>query len=148
MKLSKKNSFLLAFALLLFFVDVLFLGFFERHLIKSLLCLYAIVLSSKESASLLFSILFLLALYPFVVHGVFGLSLVYLIPLSIIFLHAKNLFQRTTLMPYIFLGSVLTANELVMKQYVLQVGFSHHFSLLTISVNLILLIFEKLLSQR
>jgi len=145
----KKNIFFSALIFACFLIDIFFLGFFESQIVATLLCFYTLLLTDQGNTRLLFLSLFLISFYPLILYGTFGLSLLYLLPLSIIVMEMKSLFRRAVWLPYFFLVAALLANQLIIKQYMLGLGFYSQFFLASICVNLvILLIFEKYFSQR
>lgn len=132
------------------FLDTTLLGYFQQHTISILLCFYAAtLLRNKNTGPLLFSLL-LLATQSHLLHGTFGLSLLYLLPLSILILETQNIFQKSTWLPHFFLISCLLANELIIRQYYLQMDALGGLWLTgLISANLVvLLIFMKFLPRR
>ncbi len=143
------NFQLYLFALLLLTIDTIFMGIFEQQMVYSLLCFYAVFLLKTDRSSTLVYMLLLLACQSVVVDGYFGLSLFYLLPLSIITLEAKNLFNTTAWLPYAFISTSILSHELFIKQYLLHIPAIPLFILSTICVNLIVAaVFEKYLSQR
>ena len=150
MKKQLFNSYkLYLFALSLLFVDTIFMGIFEQPILASLLCLYAITLLKTEKSGPLVYMLLLLACQSVIVDGYFGLSLVYLLPLSIATIEAKNFLSTTVWLPYAFISVSIAAHELFIRQYLMQMQLVPLFILATICVNLVVaVIFEKYLSQR
>ena len=145
----KKNAFFYTTALVLFFIDIFSLNLFGQQTVSLLLCFYAIALARDTTIGRLFFCLFLLSYPPLILHGKFGLSLLYLLPLSILTLEAKNLITKTALLPYFFLILALICQEVLIHGYVLQGAFSYQFMLIKICVSLfVLFILEKLVSQR
>jgi len=146
-KLSKKTTYLLP--PLLFVLDTFFLGLLGQPLAYSLLCFYTLILFRLKNAVPLIFTLFFLAIQSQLVDGYFGLSLVYLLPLSIANLEAKRIFNKTNALPYLFLILTLVVNDLIIETFALKLQPLPLFTTIKIAVNLsLLLIFDKIFSQR
>jgi len=131
---------------LLFSIDILLLGLLQQNLISTLLCFYAITLMRPTKFRLLATYLFFLSTISLIVYGIFGLSLLYLLPLSVATLEAKKLLSRRFWLPYALVGLSLLAQELLIGPFLLEIPFNTLFTGAKLCVNLVLvLIVKKLL---
>ena len=136
-------------SLLLLFIDICTLSFFEQYNISILLCFYAVILMGQTNIQRIIFVLVLLSCESLLLYGTFGLSLLYLLPLSILMLEAKNVLNKTIALPYIFWGASIIVQELLIKTYIPTTARFFPFTLLKICASIILLIiFNKILSQR
>jgi len=143
----EKNKSLLFYILppFLFFIDLILLGLFQQKIISLLFCFYGIiVIRSPRTKWLLTSLLFL-SIFSFILHGMFGLSLVYLLPLSIIAVEAKNLLNKTFWLPYAFVASGILLTDFLLWPLLLQTTANPLFTGAKLCVNLVvILIIEKI----
>ena len=144
---SMKNKNLFPYFLppLLFFIDILLLGVFQQQTVSLLFCFYAIWLTKPNQKNLLFLNLFFLSAVSLILYGTFGFSLIYLLPLTILTLWIKKLFNKTFWIPYAFLASSMLVADLLVKPWLLTTNPNTLFTGAKLCVNLIIiLIIEKI----
>jgi len=143
MRYKKILSFFIPF--LLFAADIFLLGLFQQPTVSLLLCFYSAWLFRPNTKQLIFVSLFLLSSISLILYGNFGLVLLYLLPLTLLFYQAQKLLNKTFWLPYVFLtASILTADFLV-KPLLLHTSPNILFTGAKLCVNLIIvLIIEKL----
>ena len=132
------------FALLLFFLDICFSTFFEKHIIFSLLCFYSLTIFKRHSLFQLSFLFILLSLATFFQQGHFDLQFFYLIPLTIIALKIKRTLYTTKTQSCLFLILALLLHALLTKQAYHFMPLLPSYTLATIFVNIIIVLIISL----
>ena len=94
-------------ALILFLLDILCFSLCEQQILFLLLCFYIATLYHEISVAHITTAIVLISLESFLYFGSFSLQLLYLIPATIIAVHAQRYFYISHLQPYLLLLSCL-----------------------------------------
>ncbi len=122
--------------LLFFALDILCASFFERWIVFALLCYYLIKLFHKTNIPKLSITLVALSLESFVHYGIFGIELLYLIPITLLAFVLKNIFNATGLQPYFLLLISLVAQKTLIEGYLLGQSSVMRCTLIILCVNI------------
>lgn len=126
--------------IILFLVDVLCFSFFEQRIFYLLLCLYCIELMRPHTSAVrIASALLLIAFDSFVQFGRFGITLLYLVPLSCIARKARTTLKATTALTYCFVALCLCAQFALLEPYVLGLTSTSSYICAKILINLLAL---------
>jgi len=124
--------------IVLFLVDLFCFSFFEQRIFYLVLSLYCIEsLRPKSSTPRLVSTLLLIALDSFLQFGRFGITLLYLIPLTFIARKANNALQTTNVVIYCFFIFCLLAQFIWLEPFVLGMKSSASYITAKIIINII-----------
>lgn len=126
--------------IVLFFIDICCLTFFEKPIIYTLLCIYAFAVFQSVGKRKLSTLVALLLLESFVFYGKFGLELLYLIPFTLMSRRARNTLYLLSIQPHIFLICCLLCQSLIIEQYLLHFDISFSYTILKIIANIIVMI--------
>ncbi len=126
--------------IVLFFIDICSLTFFEKPIIYTLLCLYAFAVFQSIGKRKLSTLVALLLLESFVFHGKFGLELLYLIPFAFMSMRARNMLYTLSIQPYILLICCLLCQTLIIEYYLLHFDISFSYTISKIIANIIVMI--------
>lgn len=122
---------------LLFLIDLGAFSIFEKPLIYSLLCFYILQLSrAMGPVRIIFSCL-LLSLSPLIHYGRFGISLVYLIPATLLGIKMKLTLYDAIWQYYLLLIACIVAQIGLVEWWILGLPISLSYTISTILVNLI-----------
>ena len=110
------------YMIVLFTFDIVLSALFEQQIICSLLCFYACSLFSSISTRHLSILIFLILSEQFLIFGNFGLPLLYLLPITIFVLKARQLFYIHTIAPYLILLACLCAQLLIIEPYMFHIS--------------------------
>lgn len=139
----KKISSLLFYiiSIALFFLDVCAFSFFEQQLVYTLLCFFVATLLGKTSWVQRGFLAGLLCLQSFIYYGIFGLPLLYLIPITILVFKAQKTLYKSQIYHYILLALCLIAQAIIVEYYVLKMPLVGPYTLTKILVNLVVMVF-------
>lgn len=131
-------------ALTLFLFDTILLHLLESPLISTLICFYAILLLRQKSPWPLIFTLLLISLQSLLLFNTFGLTLFFIVPLSIMALEIAKFLQKTGWIPYFFLLLSIISTDIISLW---PMGISHLNLLLgiKISVNMVILVIFDIL---
>jgi hypothetical protein len=134
------TSYFFTTLIILFLIDVLCFSFFEQRIFYLLLCLYCIELMRPHiSAVRIASALLLIAFDSFVQFGRFGITLLYLMPLSYSVRKARTTLQATNALVYFFVALCLCAQFALLEPYVLGLKSTGSYMCAKIIINLLAL---------
>jgi len=143
MRYKKAFSFLIP--LLLFAIDIFLLGLFQKPIISLLLCFYTTWLFRPGTRALRILALCCLAAQSLILYDSFSLVLLYLLPLTALFLQAQKLLNNTFWLPYAFLAASIVTADFLVKPLMLQTSLNPLFTGAKLCVNLVIvLILEKI----
>lgn len=143
MKSYKKHQFYLV-SIMLFFIDFICFAFFEKQVIHSLLCWYALTVFRHYNLKKLSIVALLLSLESYTQYDTFGLILIYLTPLTLLALWIKKILYPTIAQPYIFLTLSLCLQHLLVELYMLSLNTPHTWTFSKIIANIIVMIIVSL----
>lgn len=138
MWLFKRLFFSLITNFVLFFVDLLTIGFLGRQPFSFLLARYCIQATSSCPYTLIMP-LFFLSLLSFILHGYFGLNLALTLALALIGPIAQEHLQGTFLAPLLLLLIFVIGQNLLIESFILKIPFITHYTLIFLFANMILI---------
>jgi hypothetical protein len=124
---------------MLFIVDLGSFSIFERPLIYSLLCFYIFQLSQPLSFTRIAFSSLLLSLSPLIYYGRFGISLVYLIPATLLGIKMRHTLYDSLWHYYLLLALCIVAQIVVVERLILGLPISLSYTIYTLIVNIIIL---------
>jgi hypothetical protein len=124
---------------LLFLVDLGAFSIFEKPLIYSLLCFYILQLSRPMGlARIIFSYL-LLSLSSLIHYGRFGLSLVYLIPATLLGIKIRHTLYDSVWQYYLLLILCVIGQICLVEWWILGLPISVSYTISTVLANLLVI---------
>lgn len=127
---------------LLFIIDLGIFSIFEKPLIYSLLCFYMLQFSRPIGiARIIFSCL-LLSLNPLIHHGRFGVSLIYLIPATLLGIKMRHTLYNSIWQYYLLLALCLFAQIALVEWWILSLPIGLTYTISTILVNILVIWLE------
>lgn len=120
-------------------IDFFSMFYFGIPYLYSLLALFAVALSYRISLFRLSCLLILLALESFLLHGQWGVQLIYLIPIALISRKTWDIFTQATIHAIIMLSGCLIA-QIVIIDTLVGTNLISVFTLMKILINILLTI--------
>lgn len=141
MKTKQPISVLLFYAItiILFFVDLGSFSIFERPIIYSLLCFYLLQLARPISWCRITFVCLLFSLSSLLHYDRFGLSLVYLIPATLLGIKMAKVLYDSYWQYYLLLGACLLAQIIIVEHLILHLSISIPYTIFTLFVNLVII---------
>lgn len=133
--------------IILFFVDLGSFSLFERPLMYSLLCFYLLQLARPTGWCRITVISILFSLSSLLYYDRFGLTLVYLIPATLLGIKMRKILYDSYWQYYLLLAACLLAQIIIVEHLILHLSISIPYTISTLFVNLIIIgFFSYLLS--
>lgn len=134
-----KERYFYLIILLLFIVDIFSFSLLEKQIVYGLLCFYCISLYKETSIFQLFAICLLIALESSFHYNIFGLQLVYILPITLIGFQSQKTFYGFSIQPYILLICCLLIECLVIEPFGLKIPTISAYTPVKIIANIIVL---------
>lgn len=126
-------------ASVLFIVDLGAFSVFEKPIIYSLLCFYIIQLAKPMGLCRIAFACLLLSLSPLIHYGRFGISLVYLIPATLLGIKMRHTLYDGIWQYYMLLVGCILAQIYLVEWWVLGLPISLSYTISTVIVNLLVI---------
>ncbi len=124
---------------LLFFVDLASFSVFERPIIYSLLCFYLLQLARPISFCRITVVCILFSLDSLLHYDRFGLSLIYLIPATILGIKMRKVLYDSYWQYYALMAACLLVQIIVVEHLILHLSISIPYTISTLFVNLVII---------
>jgi hypothetical protein len=133
-------------AVMLFIADIFIYSFFEKQMIYLTLCFYFLTLcSAKEKFFKLLFLGILLSIQSSLYHGIFGIQLLYLIPLSLCAISTEKLLYSPRMHAYFFLFAALLIQSFYIEIFLLSIPLAPYYTNLKIIANMIMMLIMSLI---
>lgn len=133
-------------AILYFIADLSFFSWFEKPCIYSLLCFFLLRIMHHAGPAQIIVMLILLSLNALIFYARFGLTLLYLIPLTFLAFHMSHTLYVRRWYPYCLLISSLLAQTILIEYFILHLPISAFYTISVIFFNLLLMFMVSLKS--
>jgi len=133
-------KYVLPISVLLLIIDLSFSTIVGKNTLHLLLCFYIIVLHRQSKLSKLILVGLILSLESFVYYDTTIPFLSYIIPLSLIYIRTKRTFQKTAILPYLFLLLYMLIGQLLVEPYILTIAPVKGYTFEQICANLLMLV--------
>lgn len=124
----------------LFFIDLCFFAWLEKPLVHTLLCFYIIqLLKTPRSFTQIATTLMLLSLSSLIFYGHCGITLIYLMPMTLICLYMRTGLYPASWYAHAVLIGALLAQRVLIEQVILHLKTGLLYTFLLLFANLIVI---------
>jgi len=124
---------------LFFFLDLAAFSFFEKPLLYSLLCFYLLQLSRPIPISRIIISCLLFCLSSLILYDRFGLSLIYVIPATLLGIKMRHILYNSSWQYYLLLALCLLVQIGLVEHLILHWSVSIPYTISTLFVNLMVI---------
>lgn len=128
-----------AIVIILFFIDLGSFSIFERPIIYSLLCFYLLQLARPIGWTRVTFVCLLFSLSSLLHYDRFGLTLIYLIPATLLGIKMRTVLYDSYWQYYLLLSACLLAQIIVVEHLILHLSISIVYTIYTLFVNLVII---------